>query len=283
MKNTYKKPFCAIIALLMAFLVVISCARGGSGGKLLITFLKAGKADAIVLIEDGRCIVIDVGETDDGAKVVDFIKSKGVKTVETLIITHYDKDHIGGAERLLSELPVKQAILPDYAPTSALYDTLISSLAGANTEVVRLNEPMEFKFLSSSVRVEPPTVYPPADEGKETDNDSSLITTVTRGKNRLVFMGDAEKKRIRDYLENGSAEACAFVKMPHHGNYNKALDELLTRLAPKFVVICTSDKNPAEAKTLDLLSKHGCRVYETRNGSVTAAVYDENIVLSQSR
>ncbi|MBR4435890.1 MAG: MBL fold metallo-hydrolase [Clostridia bacterium] len=273
-----------IIAFSAALCLLISCACVGKhNNDLQVCFLKVGKADAIVLVEDGKCLVIDTGEDDDGADVAQYIKSHEIAAIDVLIITHYDKDHIGGAERLINEFKIERAILPDYAPENPMYDALISALGDANISVERLDKPTEFAFASSTVKVEPPSEYPKADGGKETDNDSSLITTVIHGKNRFVFMGDAEKKRIRDYLDNGDAQACDLIKMPHHGDYNKALKELIERLSPKYAVICSSDKNPAESRTLDLLNDSGCSAYETRAGNVIVISSGTKLTIRQSR
>ena len=65
---------------------------------LEVCFLKVGKADAIVLMCRDETMVIDCGEEDDGREVLACLKSRGVKEVDVLVITHFDKDHVGGAE-----------------------------------------------------------------------------------------------------------------------------------------------------------------------------------------
>ena len=84
----------------------------------------------------------------------------------------------------------------------------------------------------------------------------------------MVFMADAEKQRIREWLQGSSAVQADFLKVPHHGIYNGALDELCSVLQPEISVICSSRKNPAEEKTLELLKRMGSEVYETKDGDV---------------
>lgn len=284
LQKFFKRVFSVVVALSLAFCLLSSFAcLGKRDNDLQVCFLKVGKADAIVLIEAGKCLVIDTGEDDDGADIAQYIKAHGITAIDVLIITHYDKDHIGGAERLINEFKIERAILPDYAPNSPLYDALINALGGVSTSVERLDKPVEFVFASSTVKVEPPSEYPQPNAGKETDNDSSLITTVVHGENRLVFMGDAEKDRIRDYIDTGNTQVCDLIKMPHHGNYNKALKELIERLSPQYAIICSSDKNPAESRTLDLLNDCGCRTYETRTGNVTVISNGNKLTIRQSR
>ena len=130
--------------------------------------------------------------------------------------------------------------------------------------------------------MEPPSSYDIADGNKEIDNDLSLITTVEHFDNRLVFLGDAEKKRLRDWFANGSAEPCDFVKLPHHGVYNTELETIVERLSPNFVAICTSSKNPADVQTIQLFKNSGAQVAETRDGDIIVTSDGKNIRMSQN-
>ena len=64
-----------------------------------------------------KTMVIDAGEEDDGEEVVSFLTNQGVFKVDVLIITHYDQDHVGGADTLVESLDVAQVFLPDYGET----------------------------------------------------------------------------------------------------------------------------------------------------------------------
>ena len=84
---------CAILSAL-SFFVFRQRNSGVKLTPLISTFLKVGKADAIVLESGGRAMVIDTGEEDDGQELVDFLKNRNISLVDVLIITHYDKDHV---------------------------------------------------------------------------------------------------------------------------------------------------------------------------------------------
>ena len=131
-----------------------------------------------------------------------------------------------------------------------------------------LDAPEAFAFGSASVKVEPPLNYEVTGKG-EVDNNFSLITTVVHGNSRLLFTGDIEKKRIRAWLEGGTAEPCDFLKIPHHGNYNSALEQLLDTVRPSIAAICCSAKNPADQELLDLLAERGIQTAETTYGDIT--------------
>ena len=66
-------------------------------------------------------MVIDTGEEDDGPDLVEFLQKRSIRELEALIITHYDKDHVGGADTLLEHIPVKKVYVPEYVGTGSEY------------------------------------------------------------------------------------------------------------------------------------------------------------------
>jgi len=263
--------------------VLLGLLLGGCGralpaeDRLTVTLLSVGKADAIVLRCGGETMVIDTGEADDGRKLVEYLTDEGIGRVDVLIITHFDRDHVGGAALLAEKLTLGRVLLPDYESDRAEYTGFMHMLELRGIVSERLQTAVRFKLGSAEVLVEPPEAYL-EDVG---DNDMSLITTVIHGEMRLVFMGDSEKLRTRQWLAGGDKQPCDFLKVPHHGTFDKALPELLQALRPRFAAICDSARNPAEAETLDLLADFGATVYRTAEGTIRAVSDGRTLHLEQ--
>ena len=269
--NFLLKRTAAVLLAAAVLLSLIGCSSNAPNSDLkplTVTLLKVGKADAVIALCDDHALLIDAGEEDDGQEVVDFLKKRVINEIDALIITHFDQDHVGGADTVLENIPVKTVYVPDYESSNTEYIDFAEAAKKSEVPVQRLTEPVSFCFRDVDVLIEPPKSYGIKNESKDYDNNFSLITTLTHGDNSLVFTGDAEKARIREWLSEKERGKCDFLKVPHHGIYNGALDELFSALEPDFSVICSSKKHPAETRTLELLKEYCPNIFETRNGNV---------------
>lgn len=274
MVQKHKTTFAVAMLLGVAVCVLLFLKVGNlSGGERLeplkVTLFRLGKADAIVVQNGEKAAVIDAGEEEDGEEIAAFLAKQGISRIDALIITHFDKDHVGGADTLIEELEIGQILVPDYLGDSTEYSDFVHAMEQKAITPQRLNESAEFKLGNADVLVEPPLSYEIPEGVIEYDNNFSLITTITHGENRLLFTGDIEKQRIREWLSEGNTVQCRFLKFPHHGVYNKALQELLEAVSPEYTVICDSNKYPADTKTLELLKQYNVQTMQTSYGNVT--------------
>lgn len=235
---------------------------------LTITAFSVGKADALLLQQGGKAVLVDAGEADDGDFLLKELKSRGIGQLDLLLITHFDKDHVGSASFLTENMDVATVMMPDYEGDRPEYAAFMESVAD-HPDVRRLTEPAQF-----TVGALEWTVYPAEDPAKiqdteeEYDNDMSLVASVAYGNRKFLLTGDIEKTRIHQMLDTDVDWKHDWIKMPHHGRYQKALKELLDAVQPDAAVICCSEKNPAEEKTLELLEERQIPVWDTSEGSV---------------
>lgn len=248
---------------------------------LTLQVLKVGKADAMVLTCGDAVMVIDCGEKEDGEEVLDYLSQKGAGKVDILLITHFDKDHVGGADTVVEGIPVDRILMPDYEETGKQYREFVDALDNIGKEPERVTEVLNLQLGDAAVKVEPPASYEIPDTDDEYDNNFSLITTVDLGKNRLVFTGDIEEERISQWLDGGTVQKCDVLKIPHHGFYNEPLEEMVGIMQPSYAVICDSEKNPAEKKTVSMLEEKGAQCLQTKDGDITIVCDGENIEVSR--
>ncbi len=269
-----------LLPVLVCMCCMTACADTAQT-PLTIDFYKIGKADAALILgvgEDGNpfSVLIDTGEADDAPEIIEKVKAVGVETLDCLILSHFDKDHIGGVPAILAEVPAKTVFLPDYVGEGEPYDAMCAALKD-HPDVRVLTEDTMLAFAEVRFRLSPPkaAVYE-----KKQDNNSSLCVTMTCGAHTVLFAGDAEEARQAELLTEGLS-GLTLLKVPHHGAYNDNIELFFAACNAAFAVITDSDKNPADRAVLDALTAGGTRIYETRNGDIRVTLTEDRILVSQ--
>lgn len=269
----------------LAFLLCLVLLLAGCGGKeedgalLKVTFLDTGKSDCIV-IEAGESVVVnDAADADDAETICAFLDERGKTQIAYLILSHFDKDHIGSAADLISRYEVGCVLMPDYGEDSEIYLALMRALRETDTESRRLRESFAFSLEGTDFYVDAPR-----GEFYDNENNYSLITCVTYEKNRFLLMGDAKKVRTGEFLETDAAkDRYDLIKMPHHGNYTKNLENLFALARPRYAVLTADpERTRVEKETVSLLEIYGCEAYYTDEGTVTAVSDGKSLSISQT-
>lgn len=233
-------------------------------GELEVTFFDVGKADSIVLRSENSTVVIDCGEKGDGKEIVTYLEENDVSSVDYLIITHYDKDHVGGAAKVINKLDVKNVLAPNYEASSDEMDKYRKALTEKNITPQLLTSDMSFTLDNADY-----TVYAPKKDfyGEDNDNDFSLVTKVTHGDNVLLFTGDAMETRLDEIMDIGK---CTLLKVPYHGRKLKNIEEFINSVSPRCAVVCTSQEEFSSQVQNILLDKKIPTYSTCFNGRITA-------------
>lgn len=264
--------------LLFTFCMVTllySCGTGEEVTPASIDILKIGKADCIVINTGNKIVMIDTGEGENIDQVRDFMDEHNYAKIDTLILTHYDKDHIGGAKYIIEEYGVDTVIESTVASSSAEYYSYHQLLSQLGKEATKIKENYTFQADSCVFNVN----VPKKDKyDKKNDNNLSLVISMECGQNKFLFCGDALEERLEEILEPMQGEYDV-VKLPHHGTYIDTYPAFFDKIEAKSAVITNSKKNPSDKETLNLLEEQGIGVYETRYGGINIYTDGENVTI----
>ncbi|HEX7117355.1 MAG TPA: DNA internalization-related competence protein ComEC/Rec2 [Longimicrobiales bacterium] len=267
--------------------------RYGGGAALEIHAIDVGQGDAFAIRSpDGRWILVDAGPRtrtfDAGrARVVPFLLAHGVRTIDALILTHPDADHIGGAPAVLEAIDVDAVVDPGFAAGKELYlDVLrqakrrhVRWIAARAGRVVRIGE-VVLHFL-----------YPkPAslDADVEANQVSVAFRLEFRGF-RALFLGDLPAEVERELARTrADALRAELLKVAHHGSGTSTSDALLTATRPELAVISVGRHNRyghPDPAVLGRLRRRDIRILRTdRDGHVRVTVHaDGRIEVSTAR
>ena len=273
-----------ICIILTAFFLLCGCGNNSDEavqipavtGTFDFTVLKAGQADAIFMQTENYNIVLDCGEKDDGDELAELLQEKGVSNIDYLFITHFDKDHVGGFPEVMENVTASNIIVPDYEGNNDDYEKYVETVKNKNLTITALTD--DTTFILDDVLFE--VSIPKKKSYAEGDNDFSLVISVTHGENTFLFAGDAEKDRLTEVLSEFGKQY-DFLKVPHHGKFNKNTKRFVTTVKPTYSVICDSEKNPAEDETISILQYVGSKTYSTKNGDVFVSSDGKEIKVTQ--
>ena len=204
-----------------------------------ITMIDVGQGDSI-LIEfphNKENIMIDTGGNHnyDLSKniLIPFLKSKGIKKLSNLIITHGDYDHMGSSFNLINNFKVENVIF-NKGTYNELENALIKVLEEnninytSNLKEIRLGSVI-FYFLNTKVY--------------DNENDNSSVIYVTLGNKDFLFMGDASIEVEKELIVRYDLQNIDVLKVGHHGSKTSSSKEFLDEINPKYSIISVGKNN----------------------------------------
>ena len=222
-----------------------------------VTVLNVGQGQCVLLQSAGRTFVVDCGGSnaqDAGEQAARYLLSQGVYRVDGLILTHYDKDHAGGAMQLLSRLRVKNLFLP-YLEGD---ETGAAIGQAAEGTVYYVTEDLRLTFGKACLRIFAPL-------SQTTSNESGLSILFTAGECDTLITGDMNEAMERRLLATHSLPDVELLVAGHHGSKNATGQALLQATRPDVVAISVGDNSyghPAP-EMLGRAAQAGALIYRT--------------------
>jgi len=258
------------MAILLVLLMLL-CAASAGAQELRVDFYDMGKADSMLITTpSGLRILIDTGTNKGGKALVERFEKEGIDMIDTLIITHYDKDHVGGADKILEEIAVRQVIMPVYSKESKQHTQFmeaLDALPDIQTFPMAIQSDMQLES-PDGVKMSLTAAHRPS-YGKDEENDFSLAVRMQYGDTKFFFAGDAEAPRQHELLEEGDVE-CDVLKVPYHGRLVSTSEKFLSAANPQIAYITDDEEDPASEALIGMLEAFGAKVYSSRkDGDVT--------------
>lgn len=249
--NTYFKVGFLILVLVFGFFMISPFVKDAQVGTDIV-FFGAGHADSLLIKNKAGNILIDTGLKEDREVLGDKLKTLGVKTIDYMILTHPDKDHIGGASYILDNFQVENLIQSKLEKGSKAETRIKKSLDKKPVNNTILEEDYEFSLGDLQV-----LIYAPQEDSYKKSNDYSLVTLIRDRDLNYLFAGDAEEELLAELLEK-DLPPIDIYKLAHHGKWNGNSEEMIERISPGITVV-TSDK--ADKRILDALEGEGSKMY----------------------
>jgi len=272
-------------ALIIALAVISLClwvTLPQSGGRLLeVTFLDVGQGDsAFIRFPDGANMLIDGGPKrpgfDSGEHIVaPFLRHRGIRKVDTVILTHPENDHGGGLEYILKNFRVGKIIGIHHQDIPSATHRKLRAIA----EKRRIEYQPGFAGTIANTKYEL-DILSPTESTNFMDgyvNDDSVLLRLAYGKVSFLFTGDIEARAERSILLSGSHLQADIIKVPHHGSITSSGEAFLDAVNPAIAVISTGRRGKtsfASETVLERYKERHARVYRTDESGAIRIITD---------
>ncbi len=236
-----------------------------------LTALALQRGEAIVIEYHHRVILVDCGtEKDFFYQVYPFLKQRGIKRIDALLLSHRDWDHSGGAQACLQLFRVAHCLAAGHWVQQK--PALTSLLASRHTQL---------HIMSAGEKWNPGrdwtlhSLWPLPGE-RRSDNLGCLVVTMTLAGRQLLFTGDSPGQVEACWQQ---VPACFLLKAGHHGDDRATSVQLLTRAAPQMVLVCAGTKNPyglPDKSTLERIHKYQAVLLNSKRHGAVEVSWDKD-------
>ncbi|PLS15168.1 DNA internalization-related competence protein ComEC/Rec2 [Bacillus sp. M6-12] len=198
--------------------------------------------------------------------VVPLLKSKGIRQLDKLILTHPDADHAAGAAGIIKGLKVKQIMIGEGSAGEFIDKGLLQANLVKNIPVVFVKRGNSWKSGESAFYV-----LNPYNKASDT-NESSIVLLVKAGSLNWLFTGDAGIETEEELIAAFPQLKTDVIKAGHHGSKTSSSEEFIDTISPRAAVISAGKKNRyghPHKEVLDRLRSEGTVILRTdMNGEI---------------
>jgi len=247
-----------------------------ASGEIRLTLLDVGQGLAVVVQTANHVLVYDTGprysEQSDMGEVVllPFLRHRHIRHVDTLIISHAENDHSGGADSLMAGVPVAE-----------IYSSAAEWGLGTKRHFCKAGQrwrwdEVDFEVLS------------PDQEYFESKNDNSCVLKVSGVAGSLLMAGDIEYKAERWLVKTyGRKLESSVLIAPHHGSNTSSGGYFLDAVSPKLALVSAGYRNrfgfPDRRVSSRYRTRHIPLLTTAEQGAITIKLVEEKIRIQSFR
>jgi competence protein ComEC len=265
----FPAKYLGLLYLVPLFFYAPSFPKGNN--KLWFTLLDVGQGLAAVVQTKNHVLLYDTGprffDHDAGSSVIiPYLQTQGIKTLDTMVVSHGDSDHSGGAESILQARPVLE-LLTSVPENFATYPVK-ACFAGQHWQW----DGVDFQMLS------------PPKNSLLSGNDASCVLKITTGENSILLPGDIERLAEDLLVKDHKAKLQSRVLIaPHHGSRTSSTSGLIDSVKPQYVIFPVGYKNrfrfPHKKVITRYMQEKALLFNASKTGAITFKFGDKSDIL----
>ena len=288
--NTSKRIVVTGLMTFTSFLIIAYKPR-----EFSINMLDIGQGDCFVVNDGNNDIYIsDCGSTTvqnvGKTRLLPFLKSKGWGKVDTIFISHMDKDHVNGVNDLLkcAEITIGRIIISASYKSDKLNCAELEELKERakmrDIKLFYMKKGDEIVGKDISFRC----IYPTGEEDIKDQNEASIVMRMDYKGLSMLFTGDIAGSTEEKIIEGSDEDIldCDILKVCHHGSKNSSTDDFLKKVSPKLYLISCGLMNRYGHPHRDALSRmteEGGRILRTDHmGGTQIKLADGKLIITKA-
>lgn len=235
------------------------------GHVLKVAFLDIGQGDSIYIeAPNGNQVLIDGGRNKAVLSQLPNVMPLYDRSIDMVIGTHPDQDHIGGLPYVLENYDVARILDPAVSKKSGTYEAFLSAARKRDVEYVIARRGQRFVLDDGIVLT---ILFPDRTMPHVDTNIASIVAKLTYGNTSFLFTADSPKN-VEEYLLrlDGKQLDVDVLKVGHHGSHTSSGEKFLKMVSPTFAAISAGKNNEyghPHKEVLDGLAAVGAQILGT--------------------
>lgn len=297
-KKNIKRNFFEILIILLAFLIINNQDKiknlfnqnnnqnqndyiNTNNDLLKVHYLDVGQGDSIfVELPNNETMLIDAAESYQSENIINYLKNLNYQKIDYVIGTHPHTDHIGGLKDIINTFEIGKIFMPKVVSTTKTYESLLMAIKDKNLKINTAKAGTSI-IDTDALKI---NILAPNNSTYTELNNYSVVTKITYGTTKFLFMGDAEKLIENEIKENVTADV---IKIGHHGSNTSSSIDFIKKVNAKYGIISVGLNNkynlPKE-ETITNWENSGTKIYLTStNGTIRASSDGTNIKIESEK
>ncbi len=219
-------------------------------------YFNVGQADSILIQNNGKNMLIDAGNNEDGEMLVNNLKQLNVEKIDYLIGTHPHEDHIGGMDNIINNFEIGTIYMPNVQTNTKTFEDVLDAVSNKNLKIETPKVNDTFLLGEANCKILSVT------DDEDNLNQSSIVIQLNFKDLSYLFMGDAEKE-IEESIDVGKVN---ILKVGHHGSDTSSSLDFINKIAPEVSIISVGKDNSYGHPSDDVIKRLeniGSKVYRT--------------------
>ena len=268
MPGNYKKYGLLIILFLLLAIDIFLIRLDVKHSQKFLTFgmLDVGQGEALYIESpNGAQILFDVGPARKVLSPLARVMSPFDRTLDAVVITNPDADHIGGFADILKYYQVGLVLEPGTQNSSKTFQTLKTKIKDQKIQVILAKKGMRINMGDGAVI---DILFPDRDVSSWSTNEGSVVAQLRYGATSIMLTGDATSKTEKIILADSEPEEIKskILKVGHHGSRSSTSSALVNEVSPEYALISNGKNNSyghPHPEVLKTLGDFGAKIFRT--------------------